>query len=487
MFLTGDDAARACLRDGAALVADALARVAALPGPVGVAGAGALAARIAAIDVCPDEGAPLATVLAGVEADVLAHGVRTADPLAAAHLHAPPLIASALAELAVGATNQSMDSYDQAPAATLVEDHLVRWLAAVVGPGPGGSGVLTAGGTASNLLGLLLARDRAARAAGVDPRVSGLPPQAAGWRILASRAAHDSVRRAAAVLGLGEAAVVGVGVDEAGAMDPAALDRALAGLRARGLTPIAITGTAGTTDLGAIDPLDALADRAAATGAWLHVDAAVGSALALSARLRGRLAGIERADSVTADLHKLWWQPIGASALLVRHPSALDDLHHHSDYLDRPEDAGVLNLVGRSLDTSRRFDALKILIGLRTVGRRRMAAMVEHLVDLTARAAEAVRSHPDLELLAPPSTVMVVLRWNPPGGGAPDAVDRVNAEAQRALFASGRAVIGRTRLDGRVALKLTLVNPLAGDADIARLLDLVRDEAAAQWAAAAAA
>ena len=163
--------------------------------------------------------------------------------------------------------------------------------------------------------------------------------------------------------------------------------------------------------------------------------------------------------------------PIGASALLVRDVALLGAVHHHSDYLNRADDEadGVLNLVGRSLDTSRRFDALKILVGLRATGRRQLAAMIEQLVELARYAAGAVDAHDELELLAEPSTVMVVFRWRPAGEPiADDVLDAVNVAAQRALLRSGRAVIGRTRLDGRVALKLTLVNPLTGAADCGR-------------------
>jgi L-2,4-diaminobutyrate decarboxylase len=324
--------------------------------------------------------------------------------------------------------------------------------------------VLTAGGTASNLLGMLLAREHHGPGC-----------------IVASAAAHFSVRRAAMVLGLGRDAVVPVATDDRGRLDVAALDDVLGQLDADGQPVAAIVGTAGTTDLGAIDPLPALADRAAALGAWFHVDAAVGGAFCLSDRLRPLIAGIERADSVTVDLHKLWWQPIGASALLVRDATALDVVREPSDYLDRDDDRddGVLNLVGRSLDTSRRFDALKILVSLRATGRRTMAAMLEHLVDTASATAAEIVARPDLELITTPSTVMVAFRWRPLGMDLDDArLDAANTAIQRALFARGEAILGRTRIGGRVALKLTLVNPLTSPAATATLLDLVEKQGA---------
>jgi L-2,4-diaminobutyrate decarboxylase len=258
-----------------------------------------------------------------------------------------------------------------------------------------------------------------------------------------------------------------VETDARGAIDVRALDATLARLRDDGLRPIAFVATAGTTDLGAIDPIAALAERARAHGAWLHVDAAVGSGLMLSESLRSRLHGIERADSVTCDLHKLWWQPFPASALLVPDVAVLRGVHYASVYLNRPEDEaeGQLNLVGRSLDTSRRFDALKVLIALRATGRRRMAELVERCVALAEHGAAAVRARPQLELVAEPSSVMVCFRVR--------GDDALNTRVQRALFASGEAVLGRTRVKGAVVLKLTLVNPLITPEHIDALLDRV--------------
>ncbi len=451
------------LGHAAALVAGAVDRAAARrSGPLSGVDPEVLRERIDALDPCPDTGLGLARAIAELEREVLDHGVWPADPRCAAHLHCAPLVSAAAAELAVGATNQSMDSFDQAPAATFAENALVRWLGGLLGLPSSSSGVLTSGGTASNLLGLLLAREHAA------PCVAdGLPAEARDWRIVTSEAAHFSVRRAAMLLGLGERAVLAVPTDVRGAMDVGALRAVLDSERV-----IAVVATAGTTDHGAIDPLAPIAAATREAGAWLHVDAAVGGALALSPALAPRLDGIDAADSVTVDFHKLWWQPIGASALVARDGTALRAIAHHSDYLNRSGDEadGVLNLATRSLDTSRRFDALKVLVSLRATGRRELAGMVERCVALASAAGAAVAAHPRLELVAPVSTVTVLFRV--------DGDDAAQVAVQRALLASGSAVIGRTRIDGRETLKLTLLNPHATERDLAALLDLVADAAA---------
>jgi L-2,4-diaminobutyrate decarboxylase len=459
-FVTADPATHAALRAAVETIVDALVSTLGASGPRSPLSTPQLEAAARAIDPCPPDGAPLETVLEEL-ATVLDGSLRLGDPRTVAHLHPAPLIAAAAGELAVGLTNQSMDAFDASPAATFVEDHLVGWLAREHGLGEHGSGVMTMGGTASNLLGLLLARDRA----GEHVRRDGLPPNA--WRIVASEASHDSIRRSAALLGLGTEAVIGVETDRTGAMSMEAFDDATLDQHV-----IAVVGTAGTTDLGAIDPLDALADRAKQRGAWFHVDAAVGSGLVLSPRHRPRLKGIERANSVTADLHKLWWQPFSASALLVPDVAVLKAVHHASVYLNRPEDEaeGQLNLVGRSLDTSRRFDALKVLIALKATGRTRLAEMIDQILELARYAADAIERRPELELLTRPTTVMVAFRHT--------GDDDTNIRIHRDLFDSGRAVIGRTRVKGCVSLKLTLLNPHTTPRDIDALLDEIVSAAA---------
>ena len=425
---------------------------------------------IDSLEICPTEGVALDTVLGELGALIWSHGVVTSDPACVAHLHPPTLVPAVVTELTIAAANQSMDSWDQSPAATELELHLMGWLANLIGMPPTATGVMTSGGTASNLLAVTLARSWAAAQMGVDVLQTGLPPEARQWRLLCSDQAHFSLQRAAAQLGLGREAVLSVATTDAGVMDIAALDATLEGLRQAHLRPLVIIGTAGTTDLGAVDPLREMAARARQHGAWFHVDAAVAGAFLLSPRLRGALAGISLADSVTIDFHKLWWQPFNASALVVRSNDRLDVLRVASTYLDRGDELeGMTNLVGRSLDTSRRFDAAKVVATLRTLGRSSLAIMLERVVDLAAYAGSVVSSDPRLHLLAPPGGVTCVFDLT--GASARDL-----REVQQRLLQRGEMILGRTEIKGRAALKFTFMNPLTSPRDVDRLLGMILNE-----------
>ncbi|PYC80908.1 aspartate aminotransferase family protein [Streptomyces tateyamensis] len=463
-------------------------------GPLAAGDPKALAAEVGHAVHAPQ--ASLATLT-----ELLAHGAADpADPACAAHLHCPPLAVAVAADLAAGALNSSLDSWDQAPAATVLETELLAELAALVGYQPQqAAGVLTSGGTESNLLGLLLARDRALRTPHSRPELDGVD-LARRPRIYASRAAHFSVQRAAALLGLGERAVVPVAVDADQRLDPAALAAALAAGERDGETPVAVVATAGTTDTGAVDPLRRCAQLAAAHGSWLHVDAAYGGGALLSDRLAPLLDGLALADSVALDWHKFGWQPVAAGVFLVREAESYASLARRAAYLNPLDDeqAGYPSLLGRSLRTTRRADAFKLLVTLRTLGRAGLGALVDRCRELALAAAELVRARPELELHREPLLTTVLFRARPPAGApagrldadraGPDRCetdglvsDRFNAELRRRLLAEGRAVLGRTELPapvpgvtpGSVRLKLTLLNPHTTEADLARLLDTV--------------
>jgi L-2,4-diaminobutyrate decarboxylase len=429
-------------------------------------------ARLLPESPCGPEGTDLTAVLKEVRA-VVENSVALSHPFTAAHLHCPPLIPALAAEVILTGLNQSMDSFDQAPVATVLEQRLIRWLCGEVGLPAEADGTMTPGGTVSNYTALLLAREAwCRRHLGRRTWERGLPPQASRFRILCSELAHFSVAKSAAQLGLGTSAVVPVPVDREHRMCPRALAEQLAHIRAEGLFPIAVVATAGTTDFGSIDPVASVAAVARAAGAWVHVDAAYGGALLFSAHHRDRLAGLDLADSVTLDFHKLFWQPIGCSAVLVRDAAHFDLIKQNADYLnpEEHEALGVPDLVTRSVLTTRRFDALKLWVSLRVLGQRELGAMIDRTLELAALAHTALAHHPRLEPLHEPRLGCVVFRYRPLD---PAAADRVNTAIPRRLFDAGSAVIGHTRVRGRACLKFTFLNPCTSPADVEELVELV--------------
>ncbi|MEV0888437.1 aminotransferase class V-fold PLP-dependent enzyme [Streptomyces microflavus] len=420
-----------------------------------------------AAPVLPEEGVGAEAALADLVRAVVEGAADPADPACVAHLHCPPLAVAVAAELAGAALNPSMDSWDQAPAAGVIEELTTAALARLVHPEAAApDALITSGGTESNLVALLLARERAA--AGKGP-----------LRVVTGVNAHHSVHRAAWTLGLPAPAVVAC---HDGRIDPAALERTLAGL---GGGPALVVATAGTTDEGRIDPLPEIARIAERYGAELHVDAAYGGPLLFSERLAPRLAGLDRAVSVTFDLHKLGWQPVAAGVLAVADTALLAPLSLRTDYLNADDDteAGLPDLLGRSIRTTRRPDALKIAVTFRALGRRGLSELVEHCVRTAEEFGRAVDARPALRRRPGGIGISTVL-FRPVVADElePAAGDAVVAEVRRTLLMGGRAVLGRAVAedgDGRrrLWLKATLLHPNAATADLAPLLDLVTEAA----------
>nr|WP_307544861.1 aminotransferase class V-fold PLP-dependent enzyme [Streptomyces sp. V3I8] len=445
-------------------VLDALgAGAAARGGPLPAGGPAEVAARLreALGDPLPDDGDEhalhtLVHALAAGAAD-------PAHPLCTAHLHCPPLAVAAAADLAASVLNPSLDSWDQAPAASELEALVTRALAHEVYPPDGDTtpalrapaaqapvtpdALVTTGGTESNQLALLLAREKHGHV-----------------QLVQAEGAHHSLHRATWLLGLPEPVTVPA---PAGTMDIAALDQALTALTGPPGS-LLVAATAGTTDAGLIDPLPEIADLCELHGARLHIDAAYGGGLLLSDRHRPRLDGLARAHTVTLDLHKLGWQPVAAGILAVRDRDDLTALGHHADYLNADDDteAGLPDLLGRSLRTSRRPDILKIAVTLKALGRRGLGALVDQVCARAAELAELIDHHPHLDLYDHPTISTVLFR---PTGATDDTV----AAVRRTLLTEGRAVLGRARPDGRLWLKATLLDPHTGPGDLAALLHLV--------------
>ncbi|MEV0437364.1 aminotransferase class V-fold PLP-dependent enzyme [Streptomyces spectabilis] len=420
-------------------------------GPLPPGGPTTVATRLheAATPLLPHHGTGARTALRTLVHATAQGAADPAEPLCAAHLHCPPLALAAAADLAASALNPSLDSWDQAPAASALEALLTTTLATEVHGR--GDALITTGGTESNQLALLLARERAT-AHGRTPR------------ILTGANAHHSLHRAAWLLGLPAPVTLPT---PTGTLDPATLATALAA-HTDDDTDLLVTATAGTTDAGLIDPLTDIADLCATHGARLHVDAAYGGGLLFSDTHRAKLHGLDRADSVTLDLHKLGWQPAAAGILTVRDATDTHTLTHRADYLNADDDteAGLPDLLGRSLRTTRRPDALKIAVTLKALGRTGLGALVDHVCDQAHHLADAITAHPHFDLYATPTISTVLFRPT-------HADDDHIAHIRRKLLTEGTAVLGRAQLEGRRWLKATLLNPHTTPDDLTTLLKLV--------------
>ncbi|MYS22959.1 L-2,4-diaminobutyrate decarboxylase [Streptomyces sp. DvalAA-14] len=456
---------RRCIALGVERVA---ARLAATDRPFTGITPDALAPRVDAVDLDRPLG-DTAAALEELESVYLRDAVYFHHPRYLAHLNCPVAIPAVTAEAVLSAVNSSLDTWDQSAGATLIERRLIDWTAARIGLGPAADGVFTSGGTQSNLQALLLAREEAL-SRGADP---------AGLRILTSECGHFSVAKSAKLLGLPSEAVLTVPCDQDKRMQTRALAGELERCGREGLTAMAVVATAGTTDFGSIDPLPEIARLTARHRVWLHVDAAYGCGLLASRTRRGLLDGIEHADSVTVDYHKSFFQPVSSSAVLVRDRTTLRHATYHSEYLNprRAVTERIPNQVDKSLQTTRRFDALKLWMTLRVMGADGIGELFDELLDLAEQGWKLLDGDPRFEVVTRPALSTLVFRWIPSTATGPAEIGRANLHARKALFASGRAVVAGTTVRGSHYLKFTLLNPRTTTDDISAVLDLLAGHA----------
>lgn len=336
-----------------------------------------------------------------------------------------------------------------AGAADLLDRQAVRWVAEFVGF-PLGEGHFTSGGQTSNLTALLAAREQALPGA----REHGV----AGHRatVYCSDEAHQSVVRAVEVAGLGRRGLRRIPTDENRRMRADALADALARDRAEGLTPVAVVATAGTTLTGAVDPLETIADACEREGVWLHVDGAYGLPAAATASAGHWFAGLDRADSVTIDAHKWLGMQKSCSVVLLRHRGALRAAFGHEErYLLHEEDVG--NPVDHTFEYSRPFRSLRLWLSMRVHGAEQFRTWIERTLCNAALLTDAIRQHPEFQLMHEPMLSTVCFR-HVPAGMARDQLNVHNAALARAMQRDGRVFLAPAVLDEDVCLRVCFVN-----------------------------
>jgi L-2,4-diaminobutyrate decarboxylase len=407
----------------------------------------------------------------GMDAGTFAHWlpryldatVRLHHPGAMAHQVAVPSTGAALADLIHGATNNPMAKYEMGAAGATIERQVVRWMLEKVGFDRHRSGgVLTHGGSLANLTALLAARARVAP----DAWVHGVPRDLA---VLAPPSAHYSIRRAAAILGLGEDAVIELDIDQLERIRPERLPAALEQCAAAGRRPVALVAVAPATSTGLHDDLRSIAAFCAKHRIWLHVDAAHGGSALLSERHRQHLAGIELADSVVWDAHKLLRTSGLCAAVLVRRAEDLPAaFRQRADYVIYEEESVGFDLFDRALETTKTTLGLKLFLSLAWHGERGLGDYVASRYDMTRRFHDALSSEPDVTCPYVPESNILCFRLRHP--------DQLALRHQ--LIAEGRLHLSSTTIAGERYLRLVVTAPDTGERTITELVGALRNAAA---------
>ena len=407
-------------------------------------------------------------------------------PRYVAHLNCPIVYPAILAEHILSSINTSVDTWDQSAGGTLIEQKLVDWTANQIGFDNKADGIFTSGGTQSNLMALLLARDFYCEhhLNGHSVKEQGLPSCANKFRIFTSQLSHFSVQKSAALLGLGYDAVIGVAYDDNFRMSAKALAEEIKKTKAAGLIPIAVVATTGTTDFGSIDPINEISALCKENNLWMHADAAYGCGLLVSNEHRDLLKGIEKADSVTVDFHKSFFQPVSCGAFFCKEARNLSYVTHHAEYLNplSAQQEGTPNLVDKSLQTTRRFDALKLWITLRIMGAKKIGAIFDEVMLRAQQTFSLFNSDGNIDVLHEPQLSTLVFRFHPshsmfkPFKMNEELIDKCNERIRKNIFRSGKAVIAGTKVNGRSYLKFTLLNPDTSMRDIEMILQLIKHE-----------
>jgi aromatic-L-amino-acid/L-tryptophan decarboxylase len=363
-------------------------------------------------------------------------------------------------------------------AAIYVEREVIRWFAEAFGLPANASGVLTVGASEANLIAVLVARTAA-----LGPRVREEGIRSEDGRLIgyASSATHSCVRRAFEVSGLGSASLRVLPTDSLHRLDAAVLAHAIAEDRAGGARPFLVVGNAGTVDVGAIDPIEALAEVAQRESLWFHVDAALGGPAVLAKSLAPRFRGIEQADSIAFDFHKWLHVPYDAGCLLVRdagmHRDTFASTPNYLTRMPRGLASGQPWFTDFTIDLSRGFRALKAWFTIKQFGADRLGETIAHNVRQAKLLGDLIDGDNDFELLAPIQLNIVCFRYRR-AELEEDELDRLNDELVIALQESGEAVASSTTVGSRRAIRMCILNHRTTDEDLTRTLSAIKQIAA---------
>lgn len=427
----------------------------------------ALRSIISKKEILPACGVGWRSVMEDINHDVLPHMLRSWDPSYMPHLHSPALIESIASELIIASFNNSMDSWDQSPVQTEIEEKVIKTLTSLFGYDDNGDGTFTSGGSQSNLAAITAHRDSFLMKGGWDVKKNGLPPYFDKLRIYTSEISHFSMEKSAHLLGLGYKSVVKLPVDGKCSIDIVKAEEIIKSDVDKGLIPFLFVATIGTTDFGSIDDIEKIRKICNRYKMFLHSDAAYGSGAIMSSRYSDRLGPLYLSDSITIDFHKMFLLPISCSAVIFKDKKELECFALHADYLNREEDEedGYINLVSKSIQTTRRSDAFKVYLSFMMRGKNGFASIIDHDIEIASYFYNKISSDPLFLAPVSPRLSSVVFKVN--------KSDNVNKRIRRALLEKG-IIIGQTVYNGSVMLKFTLLNPEINEEKIDFLIEEIK-------------
>jgi aromatic-L-amino-acid decarboxylase len=427
----------------------------------------------------PIEGMPAEAILEQFARDVEPHAMQVPSPHYFGQFNPAPLAIGVWADALCSALNQNAGAWRNGPTSALIEAQVIGWLCQLMGYGPDAFGVLASGGSEANLIALKCARDKAS----VDICDRGVAAVDGDLTVYTSEQCHFSVEKSLDILGLGRKSLRKIETDERFHIRVDQLRAAIEKDRNEGHRPICIVGIAGTTSTGVIDPLPELAAIARENNCWFHVDAAYGGGLAFSDKHRPKLRGIELADSITFDPHKWMFVPFSCGTILVRDGGKVlrDSFDMSPEYLN--EDRGFADaqydFFRYGQMGTRRFNALKLWMAFKSMGKRGYAETTERHIELTQYFASRLDALSDFDRVGEIETAVCCFRYLPESvlALAPEDQDRVQQALQQRVEQSGKAFFPSTILHGRRALRVNIHSYLTERRHVDDLVELLVAEA----------
>ncbi|NUO53831.1 MAG: aminotransferase class I/II-fold pyridoxal phosphate-dependent enzyme [Polyangiaceae bacterium] len=396
----------------------------------------------------PEDGAPLERLLRLLFGRVIPATFNTASPGYLAYIPGGGLFTSAVADFIALATNRYPGVWVAAPGLVQLEQNVLAWFAAELGLPETSGGLLTTGGSMANLI------------ATVTARRERLPPDFLKGVVYTSDQAHHSVEKAAVIAGFPQERIRPVPSNERFRIDLAALTEAIAADRLAGLTPFMVVGSAGTTNTGAVDDLNALADIAERERLWFHVDAAYGGFFAFTERGKKKLVGISRADSITLDPHKGLFLPYGTGCLLVRDRSALRRAHSmKATYMPPMQtDDDLVDFCEMGPELSRESRGLRVWLPFKLHGARAFRDQLDEKLDLAHYAADAIREMPNIEMIAEPELSLLAFRYKPAGITSEAELEAMNKLLLGAVNDEQRVFLTAATVRGRFFIRICVLS-----------------------------